>query len=150
MGKTPHPICGHPEYTDRHVPGSPCVRCLKEIDRDFNSRQPHPHCGCLKPVSLFRTDGGPCGWCLKDIERDYGLAPDPAVNRPPPSAADLRKWCAPLLDASDWVDESPARVAREPAAWVDALRAWRRELLDITTNPNGRTVIPPQPQREET
>lgn len=150
MEMTPHPVCGHLEYPDRHAASGPCTGCLKEIDRQYADRQPHPVCGCLKPAWSFRTDGGPCGWCLKDIEREYGLTPDPRVNDPAPSHDDLRKWRAPLLEASDWVDTNPARVAREPAAWVEELRDWRQKLRDITqANDPGMVLavltLPPRP-----
>lgn len=145
-GREPHPVCGHYEYRDRwHVAG-PCERCCKEIEKEYASRQPHPICGCLKPVWSFREDGGPCGQCLKNIEREYGLVPDPHINRPLPSAEDLRLWRQPLLDKTDWVDMSPTRVAREPAGWVTALIEWRQHLRDITTI-EGVTDMPPMPER---
>lgn len=148
MDMTPHPVCGHLEYPDRHVESSPCLRCLKQIEKEYASDQPHPICGCLKPVWSFRKDGGPCGWCLKDIEREYGIVPDPARNRPPPTAEDFRLWRGPKLEATDWVEMHPARVAREPKGWIDALTEWRQQLRDITQM-SGLTDLPPQPKRED-
>jgi hypothetical protein len=145
-GQTPHPVCGHYDYPDRHAPSGPCARCLAALDKEYAFRQPHPYCGCLKPVWSFRTDGGPCGQCLKDVEREHGLVPDPAVNKPKASIDDFRKWRAPLLEATDWVETNPARVAREPAAYVEALRDFRRKLLDGASTYDGGDM-PVMPDR---
>ncbi len=145
-GRTPHPVCGHLEYEDRHVPSGPCKHCLKQLDREYALRQPHPICGCLKPVWSFRQDGGPCGQCLKDIEREYGLTPDPRTNDPKPTVADFRQWRAPLLLATDWVETNPARVAREPADYVAAIRAYRQQLFDGPETYDGGPM-PTLPQR---
>lgn len=151
-GRVPHPVCGHPEYEDRHVPSGPCKRCLREIDRDYLSDQPHPLCGCLKPFWSFRTDGGPCGQCLKDIERDYGLTPDPKINAPTPTVEDFRKWRAALLRETDWVEANPARVAREPADYVEAIRAYRQQLFDGPKTYDGGPMptLPQRPTQETT
>ena len=106
---------------------------------------PHPVCGCLKPEWCFRASG-PCDWCLIDIEREYGLTPDPRMNDPIPTVEDFRKWRKPLLEATDWVDVNPARVAREPEEYVAAIRAYREMLFAGTENYDG-SPIPPIPER---
>lgn len=148
MERTPHPVCGHPEYPDRHAESGPCKQCLKAIERDFANDQPHPICGCLKPVWSFRTDGGPCGRCLKDIEREYGLVPDMRKNDPKPSLDDYRKWRVRLLEDTDWVDTNPARVRREPEAYVEAIHEYRRALFDITKGSNSEGGLPIKPERK--
>lgn len=148
MHMTPHPVCGHPEYPDRHNASGPCSRCLKQIEREFASDQPHPICGCLKPVWSFRTDGGPCGQCLKDVERAYGLTPDPRVNDPKPTLEDMQRWSALKLEATDWVDINPARVAREPAGWVAAIQSYRLQLAALVADFDGTQSFPEPPARD--
>lgn len=148
-GRIKHPVCEHWEYEDRIEPGGPCKDCIKAIEREYASRQPHPHCGCLKPAWSHRTDGGPCGQCLKDVEREYGLLPDPRINDDAPSLEDIRTWRAPKLVATDWVDTNPGRVSREPEGYVLALREYRQQLFDITNNYAGNLVWPAEPNRDQ-
>jgi hypothetical protein len=108
----------------------------------------HPICGCIKPVWSFRTDGGPCGQCLKDIEREYGLTPDPRMNDPKPTLEDMRRWSALKLEATDWVEINPARVAREPGAWVEALQAYRVQLVALVEDFDGTQAFPDPPARD--
>lgn len=143
-----HPVCGHEVADDRVNTSGPCSACLEAIEAEQFALPPHPVCECPTPAWSHRQ-GSPCGQCLKDIDREYGLVPDPAINRPLPSIEDFRKWRGPLMDATDWVDNNPARVAREPPPWVSAIRVWRQELLDITQNLEGRTELPPMPQRKD-
>lgn len=148
-GRIRHPICGHFEYEDRIKTDLPCPDCVKAIEKEYGGRQPHPICGCLKPVWSFRTDGGPCGRCLKDVEREYGLTPDPRKNDPLPTLEDVRKWREPRLLETDWVEQNPARVKREPPAFVEAIHEYRRKLFDITEGFNGVVEWPDQPTRND-
>ena len=109
---------------------------------------PHPVCGCLKPAWSFRA-AGPCGWCLKDIEREYGLTPDPRANDPRPTLEDMQRWSALKLEATDWVEINPARVAREPAAWVEALQSYRAQLVALVEEYDGSQSFPDPPKLED-
>lgn len=139
--RIPHPVCGHPEYPDRIAPGGePCAFCLREIDRQFAPLQPHPVCACPKPVWAHREDG-PCGSCLRDIEREY-------VNPPQHELTwdDVRGARRVLLEATDWVETNPGRVARTDSEAVAAIVAYRVALLDIPqTFATPADVVWPQP-----